>query len=104
MYTPPAPVHHRSGPPAALLAGAVTLVDGQGILWQLVVSTDQSRAPMPVAALSRSFQYTAGFPDLKQLTPWFVVIPALIGLLVLQFLYLDRLVLSGGRLRPEENE
>jgi len=91
-------------PLAVLLAGAVVLMDGQGVLWQLIVSSDQAHAPVPVATLTRIGQYAGAVPDLKELTPWFVVVPALIGLLVLQFLYLDRLVLSGGRLRPEENE
>ncbi len=84
-------------PLAGLLVGAVTLVDAQGLLWPLINSPRGDSLPEPAAIIAGLYRYgAAAGADLSVATPWLITVPALLVLVVAQFLYLDRLVLTSG--------
>ncbi|MEU7743591.1 hypothetical protein [Nonomuraea sp. NPDC049158] len=88
-------------PMAGILVLAITLVNGQDLLWPLLVAQDPGLATAPVQLLTRSSGYSAAAPDVGLATPLAVVAVALIAIVAAQLLYLDRLAITVGRSRAE---
>ncbi|MEU7836211.1 hypothetical protein [Nonomuraea sp. NPDC049129] len=88
-------------PMAGILVLAVTLVNGQELLWPLLVAQDPGLATAPVELLTRTSGYTSAPPDVGLATPLAVVAVALIGIVAAQLLYLDRLAITVGRSRTD---
>ncbi|MFI7151318.1 carbohydrate ABC transporter permease [Nonomuraea sp. NPDC050022] len=88
-------------PMAGILVLAVTLVNGQELLWPLLVAQDPGLATAPVQLLTRTSGYTSALPDVGLATPLAVVAAALIGIVAAQLLYLDRLAITVGRSRAD---
>ncbi|MCA2226694.1 hypothetical protein [Nonomuraea aurantiaca] len=88
-------------PMAGILVLALTLVNGQDLLWPLLVAQDPGLATAPVQLLTRSSGYTAAAPDVGLATPPAVVAVALLGIVAAHLLYLDRLAITVGRSRAD---
>ncbi|MEV6155689.1 hypothetical protein AB0L53_35650 [Nonomuraea sp. NPDC052129] len=88
-------------PMAGILVLAVTLVNGQELLWPLLVAQDPGLATAPVQLLTRTSGYTSAPPEVGLATPLAVVAIALIGIVAAQLLYLDRLAITVGRSRAD---
>ncbi|TDE59310.1 sugar ABC transporter permease [Nonomuraea mesophila] len=88
-------------PMAGILAGAVTLVNAQGLLWPQLVARQPDLFTAPVAQVAHLGAYTAASPDVGAATPAAVVAVALAAVVAAQLLHLDRLVLTadGSRTR-----
>ncbi len=85
-------------PMAGVLAGAVTLVNAQDLLWPLLVVHDRAMVTAPVAQLLQVGQFGRVVADVGLTTPPAVVVIALAAVVAAQLLYLDRLAVTvGGR-------
>jgi hypothetical protein len=83
-------------PMAGILAGAVTLVNAQDLLWPLLVAQDRELATAPVAQLMPLNGFGGGIAEVGVTTPLVVVGLALAAVVAAQLLYLDRLAITVG--------
>jgi hypothetical protein len=83
-------------PMAGILAGAVTLVNAQDLLWPLLVAQDRNLATAPVAQLMPLNGFGARAAEVGVTTPLIVVGLALAAVVAAQLLYLDRLAITVG--------
>lgn len=83
-------------PMAGILAGAVTLVNAQELLWPLLVAQDRGLATAPVAQVMPLGGFGAGAVEVGVTTPLVVVGLALAAVVAAQLLYLDRLAITVG--------
>ncbi|YCK36661.1 carbohydrate ABC transporter permease [Actinomadura sp. ATCC 39365] len=86
-------------PMAGVLAGAVTLVNAQDVLWPLLVAQNPELFTVPVTQMGLLGGYH-GVPDVGASTPLLVVAVALAAVVAAQLLYLDRLAISVNGSRP----
>ncbi|MER6576646.1 sugar ABC transporter permease [Nonomuraea sp. NPDC001023] len=86
-------------PMAGVLAGAVTLVNAQDVLWPLLVAQSPELFTVPVAQMGR-LGGLHGVPDAGASTPLLVVAVALAAVVAAQLRYLDRLAVSVNGSRP----
>ncbi|MFI7113852.1 carbohydrate ABC transporter permease [Nonomuraea sp. NPDC050227] len=86
-------------PMAGVLAGAVTLVNAQDVLWPLLVAQSPELFTVPVAQMGRLGGFH-GVPDVGASTPLVVVVVALAAVVAAQLRYLDRLAVSVNGSRP----
>ncbi|MFI7468280.1 carbohydrate ABC transporter permease [Nonomuraea sp. NPDC049646] len=86
-------------PMAGVLAGAVTLVNAQDVLWPLLVAQSPELFTVPVTQLGRLGGFH-GVPDVGGSTPLVVVAVALAAVVAAQLRYLDRLAISVNGSRP----
>ncbi|MEU1389639.1 MULTISPECIES: sugar ABC transporter permease [unclassified Nonomuraea] len=86
-------------PMAGVLAGAVTLVNAQDVLWPLLVAQSPELFTAPVTQMGRLGGYH-GVPDVGTSTPLLVVAVALAAVVAAQLLYLDRLAIGVNGSRP----
>ncbi|MEU1719105.1 hypothetical protein [Nonomuraea sp. NPDC005692] len=86
-------------PMAGVLAGAVTLVNAQDVLWPLLVAQSPELFTVPVTQMGLLGGYH-GVPDVGASTPLLVVAVALAAVVAAQLLYLDRLAISVNGSRP----
>ncbi|MER6512335.1 sugar ABC transporter permease [Nonomuraea sp. NPDC001636] len=86
-------------PMAGVLAGAVTLVNAQDVLWPLLVAQSPELFTVPVAQMGRLGGFH-GVPDVGASTPLLVVVVALAAVVAAQLRYLDRLAVSVNGSRP----
>jgi type IV secretory pathway TrbF-like protein len=86
-------------PLAAFLGGAVVLINAQSLLWPLLVGTDRDAATAPVALVRELSRYGQSEVSVGYVTPFAVVIVALLALGALQVGYLDRLAITTDRPR-----
>ncbi|MFF4193411.1 hypothetical protein [Nonomuraea sp. NPDC001831] len=86
-------------PMAGVLAGAVTLVNAQDVLWPLLVAQSPELFTVPVAQMGRLGAFH-GVPDVGASTPLLVVAVALAAVVAAQLRYLDRLAVSVNGSRP----
>jgi hypothetical protein len=83
-------------PMAGILAGAVTLVNAQDLLWPLLVAQDRNLATAPAAQLMPLNGFGARAAEVGVTTPLIVVGLALAAVVAAQLLYLDRLAITVG--------
>jgi ABC-type sugar transport system permease subunit len=83
-------------PMAGVLVLAVTLVNGQDLLWPLLVAQDPSLATGPVALYLQLNQFATLTPDVGLTAPLVVIVLALAGVVAAQLFYLDRLAITVG--------
>ncbi|WP_327104771.1 carbohydrate ABC transporter permease [Nonomuraea glycinis] len=83
-------------PMAGILAGAVTLVNAQDLLWPLLVAQDRELATAPVAQVLPLSGFGGGVVEVGVTTPLLVVGLALAVAVAAQLLYLDRLAITVG--------
>ncbi|MFI7693359.1 carbohydrate ABC transporter permease [Nonomuraea sp. NPDC049655] len=86
-------------PMAGVLAGAVTLVNAQDVLWPLLVAQSPELFTVPVTQMGRLGGFH-GVPDVGASTPLVVVVVALAAVVAAQLRYLDRLAVSVNGSRP----
>lgn len=91
-------------PLAALLAGAVTLVNAQDLQWPVVVATEAADSTAPVLLAAAASGYAGGPHNVAITTPIAVVVVALAGLVAAQLAFLDRLALKTGETRSLPSE
>ncbi|MET7464278.1 hypothetical protein [Nonomuraea sp. NPDC005501] len=82
-------------PMAAVLVGVVTLLNGQDLLWPLLVAHDPGLATAPAAQFLRISEYGAA-ADAGLSTPLPVMLVALLAAGAAQVLYLHRLAIGAG--------
>ncbi|MFI9595173.1 carbohydrate ABC transporter permease [Nonomuraea sp. NPDC052265] len=87
-------------PMAGVLAGAVTLVNAQDVLWPLLVAQTPELFTVPVAQMGLLGGHHDAAPDVGASTPLVVVAVALAAVVAAQLLYLDRLAISVNGSRP----
>ncbi|WP_214327384.1 carbohydrate ABC transporter permease [Nonomuraea sediminis] len=83
-------------PMAAVLAGAVALMNAQELLWPLLAEQDPSLATAPVELVREIGQFLRPGSGLGAAPVTVVVLTALVAVAA-QFLYLDRLRITAGR-------
>ncbi|WP_219463146.1 carbohydrate ABC transporter permease [Nonomuraea rhizosphaerae] len=83
-------------PMAGVLVLAVTLVNGQDLLWPLLVAQDPGLATGPVAVYTQMNQFAFQTPELGLATPLVVIVVALAAVVAAQLFYLDRLAVTVG--------
>lgn len=83
-------------PMAAVLAGAVALMNAQELLWPLLAEQDPSLATAPVELVREVGQFLRPESGLGAAPVTIVVLTALVAVAA-QFLYLDRLRITAGR-------
>jgi hypothetical protein len=86
-------------PMAAFLGGAVVMINAQSLLWPLLVGTDRDGATAPVALVRELSRYGQSEVSVGFVTPFAVVVVALLALGALQVGYLDRLAITTDRPR-----
>ncbi|MEV3985532.1 sugar ABC transporter permease [Nonomuraea sp. NPDC049758] len=86
-------------PMAGVLAGAVTLVNAQDVLWPLLVAQSPELFTVPVTQMGRLGGFH-GVPDVGASTPLVVVVVALAAVVAAQLRYLDRLAVRVNGSRP----
>lgn len=91
-------------PMAAILTGAVALVNAQDLLWPLLVAHERDLATAPVALFGQLGQFGPLQADAGLTTPLPIVAIALIAVVAAQLLHLDRLALTVGRRRDSQNQ
>ncbi|MCK2216716.1 sugar ABC transporter permease [Actinomadura sp. ATCC 31491] len=81
-------------PMAGILAGAVTLVNAQDLLWPLLVVQEPGLFTATAAQAAQLGGFAAALPDVGLTTPLAVVVLALAAAVAAQLLYLDRLAIA----------
>jgi ABC-type sugar transport system permease subunit len=81
-------------PMAGVLAGAVTLMNAQDLLWPLLVAQKPGLFTAPVAQVAQLSDFTASAPDVGAATPLLVVGLGLVAVVAAQVFYLDKLALT----------
>ncbi|MEW9554299.1 hypothetical protein [Nonomuraea sp. NPDC050783] len=79
-------------PMAGILAGAVTLVNAQDLLWPMLVAQQPGLLTAPATQFARLGEFSAA-PDAGLTTPLAIVAVALAAAVAAQLLYLDRLAI-----------
>ncbi|GAA4631570.1 hypothetical protein GCM10023196_061520 [Actinoallomurus vinaceus] len=86
-------------PLAGLLAGAITLIGAQGLLWPILVTGGAGNRTAPLELTNRVSQFFTANAQVGLTTPIVAVVLVFIALAALQIFYLDRLVITTG---PDE--
>ncbi|MFI7129883.1 hypothetical protein ACIBQ1_29575 [Nonomuraea sp. NPDC050153] len=87
-------------PMAGILAGAVALLNAQGLIWPLLVAQKPTLYTAPVAQMAQLGSFSVAAPDVGASTPLLVVAVALVAVMAAQLLYLDRLAITTNGSRP----